>query len=249
MSPACPRCSATWQRHASTPGIGRVPGTGAEQCRGAESRGRHASASQGTSWEEQRGRGRLFIAARAIIRSWCRGAGRLLAVQAQSEQWDGGLGAHGGMEGRAVPDRSCLPWLAALRRKNRNSHCPSLPFSPRYSSGFQSPVPHRSTSFRAWKIPFAAFLPPWTRDLFCSSLLLPRSIYRFSHSLFIFPLCLLVDLGVLLLITLPAPLLGEILPSPFLTDVKGIKQYLLQINIFKSVSLDRLLWLAALVRG
>lgn len=100
---------------APPPGIGRVPGTGAEQCRGAESRGRHASASRGTSWEKQRGRGRLFIAARAIIRSWCRGAGRLLAVQAQSEQWDGGLGAHGGMEGRAVPDRSCLTnWLAAL---------------------------------------------------------------------------------------------------------------------------------------
>lgn len=58
-----------------------------------------------------------------------------------------------------------------------------------------------------------------------------------------------MDLGFLLLITLPAPLLGAILPNPFLTDVKGIKQYLQEINIFKSVSLDRLLWLGVLVRG
>lgn len=85
------------------PGLGIVSAPGAEQHRGADSGGCRASASQGTPQEEQRGRGRLFIAAGAMAGSWCGGAGRLLAVTQQwGEGWEPALGWRQGCSWRAM---------------------------------------------------------------------------------------------------------------------------------------------------
>lgn len=94
---------------------------------------------------------------------------RLLAVQHSLRALGWGAGGS-----QAVPACSCS-WSCKKQEY-------SLPFSPQYSSGFLSPVPPCSASFRAWQIPFAAFLPPCTRDLFSlSSLVLPRPICCFPH--------------------------------------------------------------------
>lgn len=162
---------------------------------------------------------------------------RLTAVGwgAGSSRWDGGHGC------------SSPNWLAALCRKSRNSHCPSLPFSPQYSSGFQSPAQLPS---EPGKSPLLLSCPLGPEICSARRFCFPDQFgaFHIDCCLFSHSACWWIW-GVLLLITLPAPLLGEILPNPFLTDVKGIKQYLQEKNIFKLVSLDRLLWLAVLVRG
>lgn len=99
-------------------------------------------------------------------------AGRLMAVQAQAHS-----SRMGGWEltvGKAVPYPT--GWLHSGGKAGIvTAHL--CPFHLNTALG-SSP---QLSFLQSLEIPFAAFLPTWTGDLFCSSLLLPRPICCFSH--------------------------------------------------------------------
>lgn len=91
---------------------------------------------------------------------------------------------------------------------------------------------------QSWRSPLFSFLAPSDQGVVLLTAFASQTdLLCFTLIAVYFPTLAAGGFWFLLLITLLAPLLGEILPSLLLTDVKEVKQYLLEKDI-----LNQWLW-------